>query len=149
MTQIQRSALVAFSDQQMFDLVNDIEAYPHYMDGCIGAEVLERAGSTLVARLDLNKLGMRYSFTTRNQLTAPTLMEMQLVEGPFQRLSGSWSFLSLTEGACKVSLKLEFELSGGLVARAAGRWLDAVANDLVDGLCQRAKWVYGPAAGQR
>lgn len=39
---VERSALVAYSAQQMFDLVNDIEAYPQYMDGCVGARVLAR-----------------------------------------------------------------------------------------------------------
>ncbi len=143
MTHIQRSALVFFTCEQMFELVNDIEAYPDYMDGCVGAEVLERSESELMARLDLSKLGIRYSFTTRNRLEPPAVMEMVLVEGPFKRLSGEWSFIALTDEACKVSLTLDFEFAGSLVARVANRWLDAVANDLVDGLCQRAKYVYG------
>ena len=41
MQHIQRSALVNHSAEQMFDLVNDIEAYPRFMPGCRGARVLE------------------------------------------------------------------------------------------------------------
>lgn len=143
MTQIHRSALVAYSDQQMFQLVNDIEAYPQYMDGCIGAEVLERSESEITARLDLSKMRMRYSFTTRNHLIEPETMDMRLVEGPFKQLKGLWSFRALAENACKVSLELEFEFNNGLVAKAAGKWFESVANELVDGLCRRAQQIYG------
>ncbi len=143
MAHIERSALVAFSDQKMFDLVNDIEAYPHYMDGCIGADVLSRDEFEITARLDLSKLGMRHSFTTRNQLEPPRSMTMVLVEGPFKSMGGQWSFKSLSEDACKVSLSLDFEFSNALVAKAASKWFESVANELVDGLCRRAIQVYG------
>lgn len=142
-THIHRSALVAHSDHQMFQLVNDIEAYPHYMDGCIGAEVLERSETEVTARLDLSKLGMRYSFTTRNHLREPEAMDMRLIEGPFKQMKGLWSFHALADNACKVSLDLEFEFSNRLVAKAAGKWFESVANELVDGLCRRAQHVYG------
>lgn len=143
MTHITRSALVAYSDQQMFQLVNDIEAYPQYMEGCIGAEVLERSSNEVTARLDLSKLGMRYSFTTRNLLSEPNSMDMQLVEGPFKQFRGVWSFKALAADACKVSLDLEFEFSNSLVAMAAGKWFESVANELVAGLCRRAQQIYG------
>lgn len=143
MTHISRSALVAYSDQQMFELVNDIEAYPQYMDGCVGAEVLERSSDEVTARLDLSKLGMRYSFTTRNRLSAPDSMDMQLVEGPFKQFRGVWSFKALAADACKVSLELEFEFNNSLVAMAVGKWFESVANELVAGLCRRAQQVYG------
>ncbi|GAB3097741.1 type II toxin-antitoxin system RatA family toxin [Aestuariicella hydrocarbonica] len=143
MTQIHRSALVAYSDQKMFELVNDIETYPHYMDGCVGAKVLERSSVEVTARLDLKKMGVSYSFTTRNLLDAPHTMDMNLVEGPFKRLKGVWTFRALAEDACKVSLDLEFEFNNSLMAKTAGKLFESVANELVDGLCRRAKQVYG------
>jgi len=141
-TRIERSALVAFSAQQMFDLVNDIAAYPQYMEGCVGSEVLERQDHEVVARLDLSKFGVKQSFVTRNRLTPPLQMTMELEEGPFDRLVGCWDFKVLDEQACKVSFELEFELSNKLLGRAAGKLLGSVANDLVDGLCRRADQVY-------
>jgi len=141
-TRIERSALVAFSAQQMFDLINDIAAYPQYMEGCVGSEVLERCENEVVARLELSKFGVSQSFVTRNQLTPPLQMKMVLEEGPFDRLVGCWDFKVLAQGACKVSFELEFELSNRLLGKAAGKLLSSVANDLVDGLCRRAEQVY-------
>lgn len=65
---IQRTALLPYTARDMYLLVNDIAAYPSYMDGCVGAEVLARDEGEMVARLDLAKAGVRQSFTTRNQL---------------------------------------------------------------------------------
>ncbi len=137
-----RSALVAYSAQQMFDLVNDIEAYPQYMEGCVGAEVLTRTDTWVEARLDLSKAGIRHSFITRNSLLPPQRMEIRLVRGPFRHLSGGWTFKPLAEDACKVSLELEFEFSNKLLALAANKWFEGVASTLVDALCQRAETVY-------
>ncbi|MFB1036857.1 MAG: type II toxin-antitoxin system RatA family toxin, partial [Sinobacterium sp.] len=36
MTQISRSALLAYPVEKMYELVNDIAMYPQYLDGCVG-----------------------------------------------------------------------------------------------------------------
>lgn len=141
-TEIVRSALVRYSASQMFDLVNDIEAYPEYMEGCSGAEVLSRDGDTLVARLDLKKGGLTTSFTTRNTLDAPSSMTMTLESGPFKSLSGKWQFVALTDSACKVSLDLVFEVNSLALSVASSSMFASVANSLVDGLCRRATDIY-------
>jgi ribosome-associated toxin RatA of RatAB toxin-antitoxin module len=108
------------------------------MEGCQGAAIISRSDTEVVARLDLYKSGIKQSFVTRNQLFPPTLMTMSLVEGPFSQLQGEWRFLPLTDSACKVSLKLDFEFSNRLLAAAATRMFEGVANKLVDGLVARA-----------
>ena len=44
MTAIHRSALLPHSARQLFELVNDVESYPQYMDGCVAASVLRHEG---------------------------------------------------------------------------------------------------------
>lgn len=139
---VERSALVGYSAQQMFDLVNDIEAYPHYMDGCVGAQVLQRHADWLEARLDLSKGGIRQSFVTRNQLAPPHSMTMSLIDGPFTHLEGKWQFTALGEHACKVSFILAFELQNRLLGMAAGKIFETMVSKQVDALCQRAKNIY-------
>lgn len=142
-TQIDRSALVTYSPAMMFDLVNDVAAYPDYMDGCVGAAVLRSSAKEMVARLDLSKAGVRQSFTTRNRLLRPHEIEMTIEEGPFRHFSGVWHFKALGEHACKVSLHLEFEFNSRLMGKAAGLLFAQVANNLVAALIQRAEAVYG------
>ena len=139
---VERSALVHYSAAQMFELINDIEAYPQFMDGCIGAKILARGDDWLEARLELSKAGVSQSFITRNQLQPPHSMSMDLVDGPFKYLRGVWRFTPLGEQACKVTFELEFELQNRLLGMAAGKLFEAVSNKQVDALCARAKQVY-------
>jgi len=142
-TEIHRSALLLYPAQLMFALVDDIESYPRFMDGCVGAEVISRNEDFVEARLHLAKAGIRQSFTTRNRLQAPDSIDMELVEGPFEVFEGRWSFEALREDACKVSLTLSFRLSNALIGRAARQLFESVASGLVDSVCRRAKELHG------
>lgn len=126
----------------MFDLVNDIEAYPQFMDGCAGAKILARGEDWVEARLDLSKAGVTQSFVTRNQLQPPHSMAMQLVDGPFNYLRGVWQFTPLGETACKVSFRLEFEMKNRLLGMAVAKLFESVSSKQVDALCARAKHIY-------
>lgn len=145
-TRIDRSALVNYSPEMMFDLVNDVSGYPAYMDGCVGALVISSSTDEMVAQLELSKAGVRQRFTTRNRLQRPHSIQMTVEEGPFRRFQGEWQFKALGEHACKVSLHLEFELNNRLVGKAAGAVFALVANNLVGALVRRAEMLYGKPA---
>lgn len=142
MVTIERSALVNFSAQQMYALVGDIEQYPQFMQGCIAAEVLSRTETEVIGRLTLGKAGIKYSFTTCNRLLPNEAMEMSLVEGPFNNFGATWRFLALTPDACKVSLHMNFDWSGGLLGSAMEKLFQYSANTLVDELVNRAHELY-------
>lgn len=142
MGKIERSAIVPFSCQQMFDLINDIPSYPQFMRGCSSAEILTRGDGWLTARLELSRAGVRQSFITRNVLTPPHRIELGLLEGPFKSFSGEWRFEALGDQACKVSFWLSFQFSSRIVALAAGKLFEKVASDQVDMICQRARDIY-------
>ena len=91
MTVIERSALLSHSAEQIFDLVADIERYPEFLEGCVGADILEREGDTVTASLRLSKAGISHGFTTCNTLQRPQRMTLTLVEGPLitSKVSGS------------------------------------------------------------
>lgn len=143
MITIERSALVPFSAVQMYELVNDVSQYPQFMHGCIAAEEVSRTPEELVGKLTLGKAGLRYSFTTRNVLTAGERMDLTLVEGPFRSFSATWHFKALTADASKVSLVMHFEWAGGLLGAAMEKLFQHSANSLVDEVVNRAHKVYG------
>ena len=66
MTVIERSALLPYAAEQVFDLVADIERYPEFLPGCVDASILERQENTVTARLTLSRAGISQSFTTCN-----------------------------------------------------------------------------------
>jgi ribosome-associated toxin RatA of RatAB toxin-antitoxin module len=143
MTSIHRSALLPYSDEKLFVLVNDVEAYPSYLDGCVGARVIHTDERHMEARLDLARGGIAQSFTTLNELQPYERITLALKEGPFERFAGAWRFQGLAAEACKVSLDLEFSVRSSLLSAAAARLFDRVANNLVDAVVRRAGQIYG------
>lgn len=145
MTSIHRSALLPYSDAQLYALVNDVEAYPLYMDGCVGARVIHADAHRMEARLDLARGGIAQSFTTLNELTPCERIRLTLKEGPFDHFDGAWRFHALAPNACKVTLDLEFRVRGSLLGAAAAHLLDRVTTNLVDAVVRRAGDIYGSA----
>jgi ribosome-associated toxin RatA of RatAB toxin-antitoxin module len=141
--EIRRSALVKYSPAQMFELVNEVEAYPKRFAWCAGAEVLERGDDMVVARLDLKFAGFRQSFTTRNLLDPPRRLEMNLVEGPFRSLHGVWDFTALGDAGSKVAFALDFDYAGKLGGVALRLGFQGLAGRMVDDFCREAERLHG------
>jgi ribosome-associated toxin RatA of RatAB toxin-antitoxin module len=142
MTLVQKSALVKFSAQRMFQLVDDIEAYPDFLPWCSGSRIICRKEEVVEAELCISKGGFKKSFATRNRLDPGGRIYMSLINGPFSYLEGMWNFVPLREDASKISLDLEFELPGALASLAFGAVFNQICNTMVSSFTQRAKQVY-------
>jgi ribosome-associated toxin RatA of RatAB toxin-antitoxin module len=142
-TEIRRSAIVKYSPTQMFDLVNDIEAYPKRFAWCTGAELIERHADMLVARLDLKFAGFRQSFTTRNTMKRPERLTMGLVDGPFRSLDGVWDFVALGDAGCKITFALDFDYASKLGSGALKLGFQGLAGRMVEDFCREADRIHG------
>ncbi len=142
MAKISHSALVPYSAEKMYQLVNDVDAYSEFLPGCSGSRILESDEHQMTAAVDVSKAGISKTFVTRNTLQSNQSIHMQLVDGPFRKLTGGWSFTPLSEDACKVELNLEFEFTNMLVELAFGRVFKELTGSMVKAFTQRAKEVY-------
>jgi ribosome-associated toxin RatA of RatAB toxin-antitoxin module len=112
-THIQRSALLPYPAQALYDLVNDVASYPQFLPWCSSAEVLESSETHMRASLNVAKGGLSQHFVTRNTLVPGQSIEM--------------------------NLDLSFDYAGPLVRATLGPLFNQAANTLVDAFCQRAK----------
>ena len=142
-TQVGKSALLPYRDDQLYALVNDIESYPTFLDGCENAELISRGEQVVDARLYLNKSGFRQAFTTRNQLTPNQKVSMELLEGPFQSLTGEWNIQTLGEQGCKLSLDMSFVLEDSFMLRMAAPFFGKMGDRLVDAVVAEAARRFG------
>lgn len=142
MTTVNKSALVRFPAHLMYELVADVAAYPQFLPWCSASRILRQSGDVVDAELDISKAGFHKSFATRNTLIAPQEIRMSLLEGPFSHLEGVWTFTPLRADASKISLDLEFEMSGTLANLAFGALFNQICNTMVSAFCDRAKVLY-------
>lgn len=143
MTAVSRTALVSYTPQEMFSLVDDIEHYADFLPWCRQTIIFSREEREVKASIELAKGGVRKTFTTLNRMQPGKMIEIQLVEGPFSHLHGFWRFDALGEKACKVSLDMEFDFSNRLLGLAIGPVFSQIVNSLVDAFVKRARDVYG------
>ncbi len=139
---INKSSIVTYSQQQMYDLVNDIEQYAQFVPWCVSSTIIHKNEDEVRACLSFAKGGMQKSFTTMNRLQPHKMIEIRLVDGPFSQLEGFWRFEEHARG-CNVRLDLEFEFSSKLWAMMFGPLFHQVASTLVDAFTKRAQEVYG------
>ncbi|MGN6313923.1 MAG: type II toxin-antitoxin system RatA family toxin [Rhodanobacteraceae bacterium] len=142
MTHVHRQALVRHTPEQMFDLVNDVEAYPRRFTWCADARVRERGKGFLVARLDLRFAGLTQHFVTRNEIERPHRIGMRFVEGPFRTLSGEWVFAPLGDEGCKTCLTLDFEIANPLTGLALRMGFQKLADRMVDDFVAESNRAY-------
>jgi len=143
MRKVSRSALVPYSAEDMFALVEDVESYPTFLPWCNDVEVHFHDGNAVEVTLELHRGKVSRRFRTRNTMHPSDSMELALVGGPFRHLSGGWRFQALGEAGSKVSLDLEFEFDSRMLDLMIGAFFEDTCNHLVDAFTQRAEKVYG------
>lgn len=149
MREVIRSALVPQTPAQMFALVEDVERYPEFLPGVVGAKLVERSASELVGMLEMERAGIREKFTTRNTLSHPERIGMKLVNGPFRTLEGEWTFVPIMEAGVvrgtRVGLSIRFEFKNPLASLLLARTFETTFASLIDAFTRRARDVYGAA----
>jgi len=143
MAVVHKSVLLPYSAEQMFTLVDNIEDYPNFLPWCGGTEVKKREGNKVIALLKINYHGVKQTFSTENTNTPPTSMTMELLEGPFKHLNGTWNFIPLRADACKIEFDLRYEFSSRVLEQLIGPVFSKIADSFVDSFRKRAEAVYG------
>ncbi len=143
MARVEKTALVPYSAQAMFELVADVERYKEFLPWCSNSRLISRTEDEICGWIEVARLGVRQAFSTCNDIDPPHHMQIALRDGPFQHLHGDWHFQELREDACKVMLRMDFEFSGGLIDVAFGKVFNQAANSMVASFVKRAGDIYG------
>ena len=155
MKHVKKSVLLWYSPREMYALVVAVEDYPNFLPWCERAEVLERSEAGMTARLTLAKGGVRHAFTTRNLHQLNATVTVQLVDGPFSQLEGTWRFLPLARPgasadadaeaqACRIEFELRYAFASPALEAVVSPVFDRIANTFVDSFVERAEQVHGP-----
>lgn len=147
---IQRSARVPYTALQMLTLVNAIEDYPEFLHWCHAARVEKSSGDVVEAALEIGISGIHKTMRTRNTTVAgaegvPSTICIEMIDGPLQKLKGSWSFLDTTPSGCDIGLRLEFETHRTPFGFLLRTLFDEIANSQLNAFIRRADKVYGNA----
>ena len=144
MAVISKALLVPYTAQQMYDLINDIEAYPEFLPWCKSATVHSRDETQLSATIGLSKGPLNYSITTMNTMCQYSEINMSYAAGPFKTCAGSWKFLPQNNTQqCQVLFNFAYEFTNRFMGLAIEPIFYPITNTLADAFYQRAIAIYG------
>ncbi len=143
--QITKTALVSHSADDMFNLVNQIKAYPQFLSWCANSRILSQTDTQITASLEVRKGVFNQNFTTINTLSNfedTQTIHMRLKDGPFKSLVGSWSFKALNDNACRVNFDIEFSFDSKLMDLTIAPIFSQIASTQLSAFVARADAIY-------
>ena len=140
---------VAFTPQQMYALVADVERYPEFLPLCEALSVLSRSTAddkpVIVAAMEIGYKAIRERFTTRVVLAPgePSVFVTYL-DGPFHHLENRWRFLPADGGrACDVAFWIDYQFKSPMLGLLMGAMFDKAFRKFSQAFEVRARVVYG------
>ena len=143
MSSFNKQVTVPYTAEQMYDLVNDINAYPKFIPLCISSEVHEEQDYKLRATIKIAKGKIGFGFTTLNTMEKGRSISMNLENGPFKSLKGVWGFTPSGTNECLISLHFDFEFSNKLLSVALGGLFKQLCDSMVESFRKQAAVLYG------
>jgi len=142
MAQVKKTVIINHSAGEMFLLVDDVLKYPEFLPWCGGVDLIEQNDHSTTATLHIAYHGLHQKFTTENSKTFPSDMTIQLKDGPFKHMDGTWQFIPLNDEACKVEFSLNYEFANQFLEKIIAPVFNHIANTFVDGFVVRADKIY-------
>jgi coenzyme Q-binding protein COQ10 len=146
--------LLAYTPEQLFDMVGDVERYPEFVPWITGLRAWNRRDgaegvTTLDAEAKVRFHILRERFATRVRLDAHALaIDVSLISGPFRHLKNRWRFRPRIEGGkvvgCELVFEIDFEFGSRLMHGLLTANFDRAVARLVGCFERRAEALYGP-----
>lgn len=145
---IQHSIEVDYTCEQMFKLVANYEQYPLFIKNCTKSTTCSQGDNQVLAELEMSIAGIKQSFSTITTFFPVERITMELANGPFKKLHGTWEFINqgtINNPHCKVQLYMDYELSSILEFMIGNKFTKSITN-MVDSFVARAVQEYGNEA---
>ncbi len=139
--------LIAYTPDQLFDLVADVEKYPQFLPWCVKASIRTQTEQELVADLTIGFGPFRETFTSRVTLERPSRIRVRYEKGPFRYLNNVWTFTPDPRG-CLVDFFVDFEFRSRLLQNAMGVVFNEGVRLMVSAFIKRARDIYGVQAAK-
>jgi len=143
MSNFHKQVTVHYTAEQMYNLINDINAYSTFIPLCSSSEVHEEQDHKLRATIKIAKGKIGFDFTTVNTMEKDRFIKMNLENGPFKTLKGVWQFTPTETDECIISLHFDFDFSNKLLGIALGGLFKQLCDTMIESFRKQAAVLYG------
>ena len=142
-----QSKTLPYTADQMFELVSDVDHYPHFLPWCIGARVFQRREGELKADLIIGFQMYKERFTSHVLLERPGHIHVNYIRGPLKYLHNDWRFTPDGNG-CRVDFVVDFEFRARPFEKLVGRVFTEAVHRMVNSFETEAARRYDEAVGK-
>ncbi len=134
--------ILRHTPEEIFQLVADVHRYPEFLPWCVGARVLSRDETKLVADLTIGFRMIRETFRSEVTLARPHLVQVRYLDGPFRYLNNTWRLTPVPQGT-EVDFFVDFEFRSRLLQGLIGTVFNEATRLMVRAFERRAMHLYG------
>ena len=117
---------------KLFNILNDINKYPYFFEGCSFGKKTNISKSTYDGILNINFMDKIIELKTKNKVLDNKLIYFNLVDGPFKRLNGFWSLTNINENHTLVKFNIDYELKNFFIDKASKLISKTIIDSLVN-----------------
>lgn len=137
---------LAYTPEQMFDLVADVKRYPEFLPWVSAMRVRADSTTETLADMIVGFKGLRETFTSRVRKQRPDTITVEYLEGPLKFLRNDWRFVAEPRG-CSVDFSVDFAFKNRVFEMLAGQVFHAALRRMTSAFEARAAELYGSAPG--
>ena len=123
---------------KIFNLINNVEKYPHYLPWCVKTEVEHESKNIINGKIFISKSFIKWSFSTKNTIEKNKSINLSLIDGPFEELNGKWSFIPIDENNTKVSLDINYKFKNSLIELSIEPIFTSIMNSILQSFISQA-----------
>ena len=124
--------------ETIFNLINDVKSYPNYLPWCTKSEVMEESTDIIIGKIFISKSFINWNFSTKNTIKKNESISLELVDGPFESLTGKWLFSSINQFNTRVSLDIDYEFKSSIIELSIEPIFTSIMNSILKSFIQEA-----------
>ena len=139
---IHETRRMAWSCEQMFDLVADVARYPEFLPWVVATRIKSDTSDEMIADMLVGFKAIREKFTSRVRKSRPERIDVHYIDGPLRDLDNSWVFRPV-DGGCELDFRVDFTFRNPVFEALAGQYFDRAFRRMVEAFERRAAALYG------
>ena len=131
MNQFKRLFIIKKPVQEVFKVLSDVEQYHTFIPYCIESKITEEQNDYSLVTLNIEFFGIQTSFTTKNVVKNNKSIEMDLIEGPFEKFKSSWRLEEVDQQTTSLSFEMNYQMRNKILEIVFKKNLKTVSESII------------------
>ena len=131
MNRFKRLFVIKKPAQEVFKVLSDVEQYHTFIPYCIESKIIEEQNDYSLVTLNIEFFGIQTSFTTKNVVKNNKSIEMDLIEGPFEKFKSSWRLEEVDHQTTSLSFEMNYQMRNKILEMAFKKNLKTVSESII------------------